>query len=287
MRLISRNLRVVIFLSLCALALAQVGCSGTVKNARGKTVVIKSPPRRIVSLTPNNTEILFALGLGPRVVGVTAYCDYPPAAKKKPKVGDRTISVEKVVALKPDLILAHAVLNDDYVRRFEALGMTVIAIDSETYDGVASDIAMIGRATGTTKQATKIVRQMKAAAFRVKSRKPPKKRLNVLVVVQPSPLWAAGPKTLIDEMLRYCGASNVASNAKPGFNQFPVESAIARKPDVIIAGKGESKFFLNSPLWRGTAAVRNKRVYEVDFDLLVRPGPRLAVGLLKLSELLR
>jgi len=280
-------LRLIILVSLCAFVFAQAAHSVTVKDARGKTVAIKSTPRRIVSLTPNNTEILFALGLGPRLVGVTAYCDYPPAAKKKPKIGDRTISVEKVVALKPDLILAHAVLNDDYIRRFEALGMTVIAIDSKTYGNVISDIAMIGRATGTTAQAAKVVRRMKAAVAKVKALKAPKKRLNVLVVVQPSPLWAAGPKTLVDEMLRYCGVANVASSAKPGFNQYPVESAVSRKPDVIIAGKGESKFFLTSPLWRGTAAVRNKRVYEMDFDLLVRPGPRLADGLLKLSDLLR
>jgi iron complex transport system substrate-binding protein len=259
----------------------------TVKDARGKSVVIRSAPRRIVSLTPNNTEILFALGLGDRVVGVNSWSNYPPAALKKAKVGDRIISVEKVVSLKPDLIVAHAVLNDSYIKQLETLHKTVIAIDPKTYGQVMSDITMLGRATGQTKQAAAIVKRMCAAVDKVRKRTAGRRGPNVLVEIQPNPLWAAGPGTLVDEMLGYCHARNVAFDSKSGFNEYPVELAVSHKPDVIIAGKREGKFFLTSPLWRNATAVRNKRVYEMDFDLLVRPGPRLADGLLRLSEVLR
>lgn len=258
-----------------------------VKDVRGKDVVIKSAPQRIVSLTPNNTEILFALGLGNRVVGVNSWSNYPPAARKKSQVGDHIISVEKVVSLKPDLIVAHAVLNDSYIRQLETLHKTVIAIDPKTYGQVMSDITMLGRATGQTKQAAAVVKKMRTAVDTVVKRTSGRRGPNVLVEVQPNPLWVAGPCTLVDETLGYCHARNVARDSKSGFNQYPVELAISHNPDVIIAGKNESKFFLTSPLWRSATAVKNKRVYEMDFDLLVRPGPRLADGLMRLSDILK
>jgi iron complex transport system substrate-binding protein len=119
----------------------------TVVDGRGKRVTIKSAPRRIISLSPNSTEILFALGLGARVVGDTAWCNYPPAAKSKPHIGDSKISMEKVIALKPDLILAHAFVNSAYIGRLEAAGKTVIAFDPKTYGEVIADIRMVGHAT--------------------------------------------------------------------------------------------------------------------------------------------
>ena len=276
--------------ALLAFVIYAVPCAAypvTIKDARGKSIVIKSAPRRIVSLTPNNTEILFALGLGDRVVGVNSWSNYPPAALKKPKIGDRIVSVEKVVSLKPDLIVAHSVLNDSYIKQLETLHKTVIAIDPKTYGQVMSDITMLGRATGQTRQAATIAKRMRATVDKVRKRTAGRRGPNVLVEIQPNPLWVAGRGTLVDEMLGYCHARNVAYDAKPGFNEYPVELAISHNPDVIIAGKKEGKFFLTSPVWVGVNAVRNKRVYEMDFDLLVRPGPRLADGLLKLSEILK
>jgi len=266
---------------------AAAGYPVVVKDAKGRSVVIRSAPRRIVSLAPGNTEILFALGLGNRVVGVTKFCDYPAAARKKAKVGDQVISVEKVIALKPDLILAHAYLNDLYIGRLEAVGKTVIAIDPKTYGRVMSDISMIGRATGRTLQADAIVRKMRAARDKTLKRKTTGHRVRTLVVIDPSKLWAAGPATFVDEMVRWAHGENIAHDSRPGFNQFPVERAIARKPQAIIVDKGLGRFFRTSPVWRNTKVVRDGCVYEMDFDLLVRPGPRLAEGLLELSKKLR
>lgn len=272
-----------------------IGCSSAasimfpmrVRDGRGEIVVIRRKPTRIVSLTPSNTEILYSLGLGERVVGVTRYCDYPAEAKKKPKVGDVQINTEAVVALKPDLILAHAVLNDSVIPRLEKLGLTVFAVNPVTIGDVARDIRTIGRITGRPRTAARIASliETKVKNIAVACAKRPLRR--VLVVVQSNPLWVAGPRTFVDEMIRITHAKNVAFDARPGFVTFSKELAIARNPDVIVVGiEADAKYFLKSPEWRRTNAVKNKRVFVIKSDLMVRAGPRLAVGLEQLARVL-
>lgn len=260
----------------------------TVTDGRGKKVSIAHEPKRIVSLTPNNTEILFALGLGERVVGVTTMCDYPPAARKKPKVGDYRTSIEKVVALKPDLVLAHAHLNKQAIPALEKLGQTVIAFDPKTLADLCRDIRTIGLANGRRVQAEAISGRIGAALADVrkaaaKSRTRPK----VMVVIQAQPLWVAGPRTFVDEMIRAANARNIARDAKAGFSQFSTEVAVSRDPDVIIVRNGGAKGILDSPIWKRTSAVRDGRLHEFDMNLLVRPGPRLAQGIRNLARALR
>lgn len=259
----------------------------TVVDGRGKRITVKAAPKRIISLSPNSTEILFALGLGDRIVGDTTWCNYPPAAKRKSHIGDSKISMEKVISLKPDLILAHAKLNISYIGRLEAAGKTVIAIDPKTYDAVMADIRMVGHATGADARAHRIASHMNAVRAQVRKAASKSVRRKVLFVMQPSPLWVAGPGTVVDEMAGYVNAVNIARDAAPGFNQYPSERALAKAPDIIIVGKGEKKYFLSSPIWRQTKAARANHIYEVDYDLLVRPGPRLADGLLQLSRIVR
>lgn len=243
-------------------------------------------PKRIVSLTPSNTEILFALGLEDRVVGVTSRCNYPPEARKKAKVGDMNISIERVVALKPDLVLAHSVLNDKVIHRLQDLNIPVLAVDPKDFSETLETIRRVGRETGTSDRAEEITRSMEAAAKsagkRVAGRKPPK----VLFVVQSSPIWAAGPKTLADDLIRFAGAESISADGTPGkFSQFPTETAIARNPDVIVVTyPGDKTFFVQSSVWRNTSAVKNGRIVAIDPDIVVRPGPRLAKGIKKLTD---
>ncbi|NLB54733.1 MAG: ABC transporter substrate-binding protein [Lentisphaerae bacterium] len=256
-----------------------------VTDDRGKTVTVNSEPKRIVSLTPSDTEILFALGLGDRIVGVTKWCDFPEEAKKKTQVGDVNISVEKVVSLSPDLIIAHATLNDSVIRQLEGLGKTVIALDPKNLEEINKDISLIALACKKEKEADilncEIIDKIKAVSESSKS----KTGARTLVAVQANPLWAAGPETLADEMLAICRAENVARDARPGYNTFPIERALARDPQVIIVGKEDERdFFLNSPVWKNTTAVKSQKVVVINPDLLVRPGPRISQGLVKLAE---
>ena len=258
----------------------------TVKDCRGKTITIPREPKRIISLTPSNTEILFALGLESRIVGVTKYCDYPAGAKKKVKVGDRTTSVEKVIFLKPDLVLAHGTLNDQAVRSIEGHGIRVVAIDPKTLDQVARDISLVGRITNREKEAARIAERISSTKSLVRQKTASvKTKPKVLVAVQADPLWAAGPKTFLHEMIQLAGGTNLAADAKPGFSQFSAEAAVWRNPDVIIGmTKGDRQVFTKG-VWKDTRAARAGRVYETDPDLLVRPGPRLADGILAIARL--
>ena len=285
LRFLSKFLVPVILLS------SQAGASRyplTIKDCRGKSIRIPSEPKRIISLAPGNTEILFALGLDNRIVGVTKYCDYPKAAMKKAKVGDQTTSIEKVISLKPDLVLAHGTVNDQAIRSIEAHGMRVLAIDPKTLDQVASDILLVGKVTNREAQAKQAAGRISSAKCLLKQKtKGIKARPKVLVAVQADPLWAAGPKTFVDEMIAMAGGVNVASDAKPGFNQFSAEAAVWRNPDVIVGTyKGDRQVFTRG-LWKDTKAARSGRVYEADPDLLVRAGPRLADGLLALARLIQ
>lgn len=258
-----------------------------VKDCRRKTITIPQEPRRIVSLAPSNTEILFALGLESRIIGVTRFCDHPAAAKKKPKVGDFNTSVEKVISLRPDLVLAHGTLNDEAIRRIERHGIRVVAVDPKTIDQVARDILLVGRITSSEKEAARIAGRISSAKSLVKRRVAGMKtKPKVLVAVQADPLWVAGPKTFLDEMINLAGGVNVAADAKPGFNQFSAEAAAWRNPDVIIGTtKGDRRVFTTG-LWKDTKAAQTGRVYEANPDLLVRPGPRLADGILAIAELI-
>ncbi len=257
----------------------------TVKDARGKSVTIKAKPVRIVSLTPSNTEILFALGLNGRIVGATNYCDYPAQAKKVAKVGDMTISVEAVAGLRPDLVLAHAKINDDVIPRLERLGVTVFAIDPKSLDEVISDIRTVGKITARPKTADSVAKRMESDIASVRSSRSGKRSSKVLVVIQANPLWCAGPATFVDEMVKIAGGKNIAYDARPGFNTFSKELALKRNPDVIVTGiKDDADYFLKSPLWQHTNAVKHKRVYAIGGDCMVRAGPRLTIGLKRLAE---
>jgi len=287
-----RVIRVIISVILFALIQGHEGLTDTsypltVRDCRGKTITIVREPKRIVSLSPNNTEILFALGLEKQVVGVTKYCNYPPAARRKPKVGDRRISIEAVISLHPDLVLAHGFLNDEAIKALEKHKIKTFAIDPKTIDQVCRDILTIGRITNRYAQAEKISARIKSVTHLVRARTSSiRHKPTILVAIQADPLWAAGPDTFIDEIIRIAGGKNIAHDAKPGFNLFSMEAAAARNPEVIITvKKGDEDVFARG-LWRNTAAARNKRIYEVDPDLLCRPGPRLADGILAIAKVL-
>ncbi|MGQ9455541.1 MAG: ABC transporter substrate-binding protein [Armatimonadota bacterium] len=272
-------------LLLCFVSVAQAAFPVRVRDARGEVVTVRRKPMRIVSLVPSNTEILYALGLGSRIVGVTRYCDYPPIARKKPKVGNARINPEAVVALKPDLVVAHAVLNSLVISQLEKLGLTVFAVNPCTIAEVARDIRTLGKITARPKTAEKVASALELKVKRISNSCVKRPIRRVLVVIQSNPLWVAGPKTFVDEMIRIVHAKNIAFDARPGFVTFSKELAIARNPDVIITGvRSDLVYFLRSAEWRSTNAVKHRRVYLVDSAILVRAGPRLADGLEVLAK---
>ncbi len=257
------------------------------RDSRGVSVVIKAEPHRIVSLAPSNTEILFALGLGDRIVGVTSADNYPPAARKKTQIAGPNVNVEKVVAQRPDLVIGVGTLQADLLSRLSRLGIPVLSVDPKTLRQTLDAITLIGAATGRSPQARSIRARMESKIAGVKARAAKASSWpRVFVEIWNKPLMTAGPNTFVDEMIRLAGGSNIAHDAKSGYVQFSEEALIARDPQVIITPNGTRAEILARPRWRNLSAVKSRRVIAFNPDLLVRPGPRLADGLEQLERVL-
>jgi iron complex transport system substrate-binding protein len=257
----------------------------SVTDDAGRQVALKGSSQRIVSLAPSNTEVLYALGLGDRVVGVTEYCDYPPEAKLKPKIGGfANIDLEKVVGLNPDLVLATNIHAPSVVPELEKRGITVVVVEPKNVDDVLSKIAFVGKITGTSDTAVPLTAQMKtrldvvAAKIATAKNKP-----RVFYEIDKS-LYTPGPGSFIDDMIVKAGGVNVAADAKGSYVQLSPEAIIAQDPQVILLGDmnfGETPDSVKArPGWANISAVKTGRIVPItDENVVARPSPRIVEGL--------
>ncbi|TET49156.1 MAG: cobalamin-binding protein [Dehalococcoidia bacterium] len=260
----------------------------------GRTVRVDKLPEKIISLAPSNTEILYALGLEDRVVGVTEYCDYPEAARQKPQIGGySTVDVEKVVAIQPDLILAASLHQDEVVPRLEGLNLTVLVLAPRTIGEVLDAISLVGAVAGKAEEATNLTAEMEGRIKAVtdKTALPEEQRPRVLYVLWHNPLMTVGSETRIHELIERAGGINIAQDLTEEYPKISLEAVIMANPQVIIAGSGHGsgqdipvQFALAEPRLAGVEARLNNRVYEIDSNLTSRPGPRIVDGLEKLAE---
>ena len=252
-----------------------------------------APPARIVSTTPGITEILFDLGLGPRVVGVSDYCRYPESVRKLPKVGSfLEPDLERIAALRPDLVLTirNPVRLTERLREFS---LNAVEVDPESKAGALAAIETIGRATGIEEQARQRVAALRAELAQIRSQASGKTRRTVLFLVGRTPgtldgLIGAGRRTYLDELLEIAGGQNVLADSPVPYPKVSLEVVAARNPEVLIdmgdAGHADGaaseppaqvvrRWAERMPKLR---AVREHRVYSVADDVFVVPGPRMA-----------
>lgn len=260
----------------------------------GRLVRIEKVPEKIISLAPGNTEIVYALGLEDRLVGVTEYCDYPEAAMEKPKVGGfSTVDIEKVVAIEPDLILAANIHEEEVVPQLERLGLTVLVLDPKTLDDVLESIRLAGQFTGKTETADQLVAEMETRIRAVTDKTASLsagQRPRVFYVLWYDPLTTAGGDTRIHDLIVKAGGSNIAADLT-GYPDMGLEAIISIDPQVIIAGQSHGsaadanyQFAVNEDRLEDTEARRNGRIYQIDSDLTSRPGPRIIQGLELFAE---
>lgn len=257
----------------------------TVVDGIGKEVTLDKKPERIISLMPSNTEILYALGVGDQVVGVTELCNYPEDTATKAKVSDSfNINIEEIVALKPDVVFAYTLGQPEAVQKLEELGIKVITIKSAgNIDDVYSDIELIAKATGNEDKAKEIINGMKQKLEGIVSKVSTidtKKR--VYLEISPSPdIWTAGSGTFQDELLKLIGVENIFGDVE-GWASVSEEVVISSKPDIILTTVGYApepeKEILARSSWQEIPAIKNNHVYYVDSDLTTRPGPRIVDG---------
>lgn len=260
----------------------------------------KGNPQRIVSLAPSNTEILFAIGAGDRVVGVTDYCNFPPEVVEKKERGElvsiggyTTINIEKVVSLKPDLVVASYGNGIENIETLRRMGLTVIAFDPKSIEDVMRDIVLIGVATGEKENATKLVQDMVEKIENVSESVRGKPKVRVAHILWYDPIWVSGSRTFIDEVIGLAGGENVFSFE--GWRTVSVEDLIAANPDVILVSSGSGmgggkdvvyEWVVSDERLSGIKAVKEGRVYVVDADMISRPSYRLAEAIEVVAELI-
>ena len=281
------SLLAIVFIFLVACSPTNLAVSGVIVDDLGRSVNIVNIPQRIISLAPSNTEILFALGLGEKIVGVTEHCNYPSEALKKAQIGGfSTPNIEKIIALQPDLILAADIHAKEIIPALEERGLAVFALAPENLDGILEDIRMVGKITGQEKEAIKLVTQMgnrfKAVTDKTQNLN---ERPSVFYITWHNPLYSVGSETTIHELIEMAGGINIAQDIV-GHTTIDIETVIAHDPDVIIActGHGEAEdepfeWAKEEPWLEVTEARKNNRVYQIDADLVSRTGPRIVDAL--------
>lgn len=272
---------------LCGTATAAEWTPVTITDDYGYTAEISAAPQTIVSLGPSNTEILFALGLGDKVAGVTEYCNYPAAAQTKSLIGGvSSPNVEKIVALNPDLILANAMNGEDNIAHLRKLGYTVLCLNPDSVDGTFSSIRRVGEATGTSAAPEELIASMqqrfRAAAEKVKTAGTTP--LTVTHLMSTDPYWVSGIHTFQDELITLAGGTNAFPEVD-GWGIINLEHLLTTDPDVILvdsgAGMGEKgenllkQSFMTDPRLSSLTAVKNNRIYVMDSDTFDRGGPRI------------
>lgn len=269
----------------------------TVTDAKGTSVTFPGPPQRIVSMSPPITEILFALGLGDRVVGVTRFCKFPPQAAAKEKIGGIIDpSQEKIVALAPDVVFATVGNPMPVIEALRKAGIRVFGVDPTSYEEVCETIITLGRICGAHEAAQQVVKTMRDTAAQVKvavDKLPADKRPTALLVVWLDPLFVAGPGTFGDDILRLAGATNAAGQTRHPWKEFSLEMAVAANPQVLVIavdhqpGDADTRRTLaelrKHPSWRQVSAVKQGRIILVHSDTILQTGPRLAQGLRELA----
>ena len=280
--------------SIAPLALAFWACccaaGPAVIDATGARVELPSPARRIVSLAPHATELLFAAGAGGKVVGVLSPADWPPQAAQIARVGDaRSLDLERIVALAPDLAVAWPYLSPAQLAQLRAFGVPIYVSDPHTAEAIAADIEKLGALAGTTGLAAPAAAAFrgKLAALRESAGHGPK--VSVFYEIWNQPMYTIGGGHLISSAIELCGGENVFARLTLPAPQVSVESVLAAAPAAIVAGTDDAlrpAWLDEWTRWRDLPAVAHGNLFVVDANLLHRAGPRFADGAAQLCAAL-
>lgn len=268
----------------------------TLTDDIGRELTIEEEPETIISVQASTTEILFALGLGDKIIGVSDYDNYPEEALEIQKVGAQDMNVELILQLLPDIIFVtdyHYNNHGDIIEQFEEAGIKVAVTGSAaSFDDAYSGMEMIATATGTKEEADAIITDMKNRLDTIKEKAQEiTDKKKVWVEVSPAPdIFTTGKDTFMHEMLESINAINVAEEEE-GWVKFTEEEAVNLNPDVIITTYG---YYVDDPEtevysrdgWQEVPAVKNEQVFDVNNDTVTRPGPRLIEGVETLAELI-
>lgn len=266
----------------------------TIEDASGREVTIEEEPERIVSTSPSETEILFALGLGEKIVGVSDYADYPKEALEKEKVGGVVEpNAEAIIDLEPDLVITGISMSDDVVEKLANLELKIYKNDGQDLEGILNNILKIGEVVNAQAEAEELVADMQADIDDVKEAvKDVKEEDKKKVYLEFTPGWTVGSGEFLDELIEVAGGINVASELE-GWAEVNEEKIIEEDPEVILYAKDAVDFETEEPLedlirnrsgWEKISAIENERVIGIDENTVSRIGPRVTDALKQFAE---
>ena len=262
----------------------------TFVDSLGRKLFLAKVPGRVVSMAPNVTEILFALGLEEKVVAVTPFCDYPPEAQKKTRLGGLNPSIEQILALKPDLVLApQDMIQADLLQRLDRVKVPIFVLQAAQLDDVVVQIQTIARIFDRSKAGDEIVATIRQRIAVVKERTQALTRPRVLYVLNTDPLQTVGPGSFIHQLIEAAGGVNIASDTSTAYPRFALEEVFARDPELIVFPVGTAEGIPEEDQqqwrrWPGLSAVKHNRLVLVPSVLVDRPGPRIVEGLELLAK---
>ena len=260
-----------------------------IKDDLGNEITFYEPPKRIVSLAPSNTEILFALGLNKEIIGVTEYCDYPDDAKNKEKIGGfSNPNLEKIYSLKPDFVFGVRGNPKETLINLTKLKIDVLAYDPKNLDDLFNLIIKVGKITDKREEAYNLVSKMKEKRDSIIEKADKLRKKKVYLEIWNNPYMSVGENTYLNKLIEDAGGINIAKKAKGDWPILSQEFIITENPEVIIiAYMGQNiEEVLKRPGWENIDAVKNKRIYIINPDLIYRLGPRIIDGMEELFNLI-
>ena len=257
-----------------------------------RKLYLAKPPKRIVSLAPSITEILFAIGAENEIVGVTDFCNYPPAALEKPKIGYSNPNLEVLVALEPQLVLApSSFLRADFLAKLEELKIPTFILESQTVEGIFGHIQLLGRMVGRAAEANAYTATMRRQVAELTKHVEGRPRPTLLYVINSEPLITVGPGSFIHHLIELAGGRNAAERANAPYPRLTMEEVLGQNPDILLFPIGEYEGIPQAEQdrwkrWDTLSAVKKGKLFQIRSDLLNRPGPRVIEGLRHLVKLL-
>ncbi|MFC1820435.1 cobalamin-binding protein [Thermodesulfobacteriota bacterium] len=295
-KLRSKNILILISIAMSlAITLVWVTCPlcATFKDSLGREVILETEPGRIVSLAPNITEILYFLGLGDRVVGVTRFSYYPPEANKKPKVGSYiNLNVEKIISLSPDLVIGTVDGNEQgIVDILTQARIQVFVVSARNIGQIIETIIELGHVCGIPKKARSFATGLNERVEKITERTRFCKRPLVFLQINLRPIMTANRNSFLHDLIGLAGGINMAGDKSITYPKIGLEEVIKRKPEVIIIssmkrGGRFEKARQEWLKWTSIPAVINNRVHLIDSDLIDRPSPRIIDGLEAMARII-
>ncbi len=292
MRIMIKKLSIALVAALYIFSCFCLSHAAEVQDEIGRKLIIKNTPQRIVSLAPGITEILYALNLEERIAGVTTFCNWPIAARQKPKIGGFiNPSIEKIVALHPDLIIATADGNrKETVQQLERIGLTVYVTNPADTKGILKSIMRIGEITATEENARELAGGLQKRLDAVTAQVRGKRKPRIFFQIGLDPVITAGKDTLINEIIDLAGGMNIAGSATARYPRYSAEGITAGNPDIILFAPmaNDKEFAAVKNFWykfREIPAVKTNNIYPIDTDLISRASPRIIEAVEKMSLL--